>query len=78
MRSYSKIREWNEIKLFQLDRIYVHNSWECMFKELFQNIDRKKKIEDRFSLINQLQQRSGIFSSLYILVSIVAKVFLIA
>jgi uracil-DNA glycosylase len=49
IRSYSKLRDWDEIVTFKLDRIYVHNSWEPMFKELFENKDRKKKIEDKIT-----------------------------
>ena len=49
IRLYSKLKEWDEIQNFKLDKIYVHNSWEPMFVQLFENKDRKKKIEDKIN-----------------------------
>ena len=46
IRSYSKLREWDEINTVKLDKIYVHQSWEPMFKVLYANKDRKNKIEN--------------------------------
>lgn len=49
IRFYSKLREWDEINLFKLDKVYVHNSWEPMFKELFANKERKERIENKIN-----------------------------
>jgi len=47
IRQYSKSREWDEINNFSLKKIYVHNSWEPMFKELYSNKERTDRIENR-------------------------------
>lgn len=49
IRLYSKLREWDEIKTFKLDKVYVHNSWEPMFKQLFENKDRLTRIENKIN-----------------------------
>jgi uracil-DNA glycosylase len=46
-RLYSKSKEWDEIENFNLDKIYVHYTWEPMFKQLYENKERKEKIETR-------------------------------
>lgn len=49
IRLYSKSKEWSEIEKFKLDKVYVNNSWEPMFKELFENKERKTKIENKIN-----------------------------
>jgi uracil-DNA glycosylase len=62
IRTYSKLREWDEIKLFQLDKVYVHNSWEPMFKQLFENKDRTHKIENKINdTLNELEDKTKLY-----------------
>lgn len=62
IRVYSKLREWDEIKTFKLDKVYVHNSWEPMFKQLFENKDRTQKIETKINnTLNELVDKTKLY-----------------
>jgi uracil-DNA glycosylase len=62
IRQYSKSREWDEINNFSLERIYVHNSWEPMFKELYSNKERKDRIENRIKQdLDELDDKTKLY-----------------
>jgi len=62
IRLYSKLREWDEIQTFNLDKVYVHNSWEPMFKQLFENKDRIQKIENKINdTLNVLEDKTKLY-----------------
>jgi hypothetical protein len=48
-RSYNKKLNWSEVENFTLDSEYVHYTWEAMIQELFQDKERKKRIEDKIN-----------------------------
>jgi len=54
-RSYNKKLNWSEVENFTLDSEYVHYTWEAMIQELFQDKERKKRIEDK---INEEKDKS--------------------
>jgi uracil-DNA glycosylase len=50
-RSYSKKNDWSNIDKFDLDKSYVHYTWEPMIQELFKDKERKKNIEEKINNI---------------------------
>ena len=50
-RSYSKKNDWSEITKFNLDNSYVHYTWEPMMQILFEDKERKNRIEEKINEI---------------------------